>query len=81
MNASPSKPIRLPADSFTREEAIAVCAAYANVAIEDDQGTHFRIVMRYQDGQLIERVWNFQPDGGAGFNHYLDTHGTLKADT
>lgn len=67
--------VLLPSGTFTRDEALAVAAQYSNVQIEDDQHTHFRLVIRDLDGCLIERVWNFEGDGGARLNRYFESHG------
>ncbi|MCE0799479.1 DUF905 domain-containing protein [Buttiauxella sp. S04-F03] len=69
------KSLTLPPDSFTRREAEIVAAAYRNVTIEDDQLTHFRLVIRDAGGLLIWRAWNFEADAGQGLNAYLLSHG------
>ncbi|KFD24848.1 DUF905 family protein [Yokenella regensburgei] len=65
----------LPADTFTRRQAEAVVMSYRNVAIEDDLGTHFRLVIRDSEGQLSWRAWNFEAGAGEWFNRYLLSHG------
>lgn len=65
----------LPSGPFTRRQAVAVVAAYHNVTIEDDQGTHFRLVIRDSKGTLIWRAWNFEAGAGEWLNRYLLSHG------
>ncbi|ELW9911845.1 DUF905 domain-containing protein [Escherichia coli] len=68
----------LPEGMFTREQATVVAAAYTNVAIEDDQGSHFRLVIRDTDGMLIWRDWNFAPGAGVILNRYIASDGIRK---
>ncbi|AMZ77715.1 MULTISPECIES: DUF905 family protein [Enterobacter] len=48
----------LPPGPFTRRQAESVAALYHNVTPEDDQGTHFRLVIRDSANQLTRRAWN-----------------------
>jgi hypothetical protein len=65
----------LPQGTFTRAQAEAIAAAYINISIEDDQGIHFRLVIRDTDDMLIWRDWNFAPDAGVMLNRYIVSHG------
>ncbi|ENC86681.1 hypothetical protein ECP03018677_2280 [Escherichia coli P0301867.7] len=63
---------------FSREQAVAVKTAYRNVFTEDDQGTHFRLVIRNAEGQLRWRCWNSEPDTGKQLNVGLASEGLLR---
>lgn len=69
----------LPQGTFTRAQAEAIAAVYTNVTIEDDQGTHFRLVMRDNSGMLIWRDWNFAPEAGVMLNRYIASNGIPMA--
>lgn len=58
----------LPDGTFTREQAEAV---------EDDQGTHFRLVIR-KDAEMVWRVWNFEPGGEYWMNRNIQSYGIRK---
>ncbi|BCU92111.1 UPF0401 protein YubL [Yersinia pseudotuberculosis] len=67
----------LPFGPFTRKQAESVTHQYMNIAIEDDQGTHFRLVVRHS-GEMVWRAWNFEPDTGALLNRYIARYGIRK---
>ncbi|MBM3074529.1 DUF905 domain-containing protein [Lelliottia sp. RWM.1] len=73
----PESPL-LPPSSFTRQQAEAIICLYHNVTIEDDQNTHFRLVVRDHDGDMVWRAWNFEPDAGEGLNPYIRRYGIRR---
>ncbi|EAA1779842.1 DUF905 family protein [Salmonella enterica] len=68
--------IELPEGPFTRQQAEAVASQYTNVAIEDNQGSHFRLFIRDTDGMLIWRDRNSAPGAGVMLNRYIASDGT-----
>lgn len=75
MNRNVHPDVPLPAGEFNREQAEAVAAMYTNVAIEDDQGSHFRLVIRDSEGMLVWRDWSFAPEAGVILNRYIASDG------
>ncbi|EPJ4165720.1 DUF905 family protein [Citrobacter freundii] len=67
--------IALPSGPFTRKQAEAVVAIYLNATIEDDQGSHFQLVIRDCSEMLIWRDWNFAPQAGEMLNRCLISDG------
>lgn len=71
----------LPSGPFTRQQAEAVTSRYKNIAIEDDQRSHFRLVVRDLEGRMVWRAWSFETDAGEGLNRYIRQYGILRAST
>ncbi|CAM8067308.1 TPA: DUF905 domain-containing protein [Citrobacter freundii] len=69
----------LPPGPFTRQQADAITSRYQNVAIEDDQCSHFRLVVRDSEGRMVWRAWSFETDAGEGLNRYIRKPGILRA--
>ncbi|MDV1094933.1 DUF905 family protein (plasmid) [Raoultella ornithinolytica] len=41
-------------------------AQYPQLKMENDQSTQLQLTLRDNNGQLIWRCWNFEPEGGEG---------------
>ncbi|MFW0882776.1 DUF905 family protein [Cronobacter dublinensis] len=61
------------------KRTVAVTSQYQNIAIENDQCSHFCLVVRGSDGGIVWRAWNFQLDAGEGFNLHIRQGGILKS--
>ena len=61
---------------ITRKQADLYTCKYSNVFIEDDQGSHFRLVVRDTDGNLIWREWDFEDC--ENLIKYVNLHGIPK---
>ena len=73
-----SEPKWLPPGPFIRQQAEAITRRYHNIAIEDDQGTHFRLVIRCE-GVMVWRAWNFEPEAGVMLNSYIARYGIRRS--
>ncbi|MEG5948043.1 DUF905 domain-containing protein [Enterobacter kobei] len=70
----------MPQGPFTRQQAEAITRHYHNITPEDDQGSHFRLVVRDAEGRMVWRAGNFEPDAGEGLNRYIRRSG-IRTDT
>jgi hypothetical protein len=52
---------------------------YQNIAIEDDQHSYFRLVIRDSEGWMVWRAWRFEPDAGECLNRYIRQYGICRA--
>lgn len=64
--------------AFTREQARNIAAAFTNVFIEDDQGSHLRLVVREPSGSLIWRAFSFEHDAGYWLRKYINSRGVRQ---
>ncbi|HIC2044453.1 TPA: DUF905 family protein, partial [Escherichia coli] len=48
--------VLLPPGPFTRRQAQAVTTTYSNITLEDDQGSHFRLVVCDTEGRMVWRA-------------------------
>jgi len=67
--------LTLPPGPFSRKQAEPLIRLYRNITLEDDQGSHFRLVVRDAEGRMVWRAWNVEPDAGEGLNRYICTSG------
>ncbi|EOD4081619.1 DUF905 domain-containing protein [Yersinia enterocolitica] len=74
---STASAVLFPSDPFIHEQAEAIASQYLNIAIEDDQGTHYRLVVLH-GGAMVWRAWNFEPDAGTLLNRYIARYGIRK---
>lgn len=65
--------------AFTREQAVIITAVFSNVFIEDDQGSHFRLVVREPSGALIWRAFNFESEAGYWLRRHITQSGVCKS--
>ena len=70
--------LTLPPGSFSRQQAETLIRLYRNITIEDDQRSHFRLVVRDSEGRMVWRAWCFEPDASEGLNHYIRQYGILR---